>query len=112
MCILNYVVILKFPFLLMNHRRVWSHNHIFFTSQHSSLPLFFHAKKNTNDDDNNNNNNNKHALLVIVLKLIFSFSRWCFNLQQQSRSWLSSDYDDDKEKYLYADKKTKNSFRD
>ena len=99
----------------MNHRqktlrRVWSHNHIFFTSQHSSLPLFFHAKKNTNDNDNNNNN--KHALLVIVLKLIFSFSRWCFNLQQQSRSWLSSDDDGDEQKYLYADKKTKNSFRD
>ena len=114
MCILNYLVILKFPFFLMNHRRVWSHNHIFFASQHSSLPLFFHAKKNTNDDDdnNNNNNNNKHALLVIVLKLIFSFSRWCFNLQQQSRSWLSSDDDDDEQKYLYADKKTKNSFRD
>ena len=98
----------------MNQRqktRVWSHNHIFFTSQNASLSLFFHAKKNTNDDDDNNNNN-KHALLVIVLKLIFSFSRWCFNLQQQSRSWLSSDDDDDEEKYLYADKKTKNSFRD
>jgi hypothetical protein len=109
MCFLKGI--LKFPFFLMNHRRVWSHNHIFFTSQHSSLPLFFHAKKNTNDDDDNNNNN-KHALLVIVLKLIFSFSRWCFNLQQQSRSWLSSDDDDDEQKYLYADKKTKNSFRD
>ena len=96
----------------MDHKRVWSHNHIFFTSPNASLSLFFHAKKSTNEDNNNNNNNNKPALHVTVLKIIFSLSRWCFNLQQRSRWWLSSDDDDDEEKYLYADKKTKNSLRD